>query len=95
MGLEWMRHWWREYGSKRFMPSFVAQVEKVMAAGKQDAATELQDLLHHPESQDRPNSDSYLSSSSVRPQRYQSMFRVRYMTSARLTQRPIDPASIA
>ncbi len=46
MGMDWFQRWWRDYGSKNLMPSFVAQVDRIVASPKRDAVTELSDVLN-------------------------------------------------
>lgn len=46
MGIDWTQKWWRDYGSKNLLPSFVAEVERVAAIEQRDPAGELSELLY-------------------------------------------------
>lgn len=46
MGIEWTKQWWQDYGRRNHIPSFVAEVDRIVAEGDRDVVGELGDLLN-------------------------------------------------
>jgi hypothetical protein len=46
MGIEWTQRWWQDYGRKNHTPSFIAEVDRIVAQSDRDVAGELGELLN-------------------------------------------------